>query len=41
MKAVEQAKTNGDAEAYIMYIFKNYAGKASISDVTVETPTPA
>jgi hypothetical protein len=28
MKAVKQAKTNGDeAEAYIMSIFKNHAGK--------------
>jgi hypothetical protein len=41
MKAVEQAKTNGDeAEAYIMSLFKKFSGKASISDVTVETPAP-
>ena len=42
MKAVKQAKTNGDeAEAYIMYIFKKYAGKVSVSDVTAKTPAAA
>jgi hypothetical protein len=40
MKDVKQAKTNGDeAEAYIMSIFKKYARKVSISDVTADTPT--
>ncbi len=39
MKAVEQAKTtDNEAEAYIMSIFKKYAGKASVSNVTVEPP---
>jgi hypothetical protein len=39
MKVVEQTKTNGDeAEAYIMSIFKKDTGKASVSDVTAETP---
>jgi hypothetical protein len=43
MKAVEKEKTNGaEAEAYIMSIFKKYAGgKASVSDLTAETPADA
>jgi hypothetical protein len=39
MKAVEQAKTNGDeAEAYIMSIFKKMSAKATVSDVSAERP---
>ena len=39
MYAAEQAKTSGtEAEAYIMSIFKKYAGKAPVSDVTAEKP---
>jgi hypothetical protein len=41
MKAVKEAKNNGDkAEAYIMSIFKKYAGKASVSDVTPAAAPP-
>ena len=42
IKAVIQAKTNGnEVEAYIMSIFNKYAGKASVSGVTIKAPAAA